>query len=782
MSRFLTRAASASSLTLALSLATPAYAQTAEGPAVPAIPANAAEPTRETVLVVGQSDAPITVVPRGLSVSLGEDQFDAVNAVNVEDLMKYAPNFFIRKRYIGDANGVPGFRGAHSSQSARTLAMVDGFVISNLLGNSFGFPPKWGVVGPGEVEQYDIVYGPYSARYSGASMGGVISITTKEPGNNEAFATAQYFIQPYEQYGTSETYTGYTFETGAGWRPGDGPLAFRASWRRLENEGQPQSWYQFAPSTAAAGTPITGAVVDPGLIVKTPIFAAQSTDRNTQDQFRLRADFEAGAWDLQALGVYWTTGQDLTNPDLYIRNSSGQPVSGGVVDFEGRRYTLASIPFSLNERTELLTGFSASGPLLGWDASFNLSRFWQGKDEARQSLTYATGLADGAGRFTRQNEPSWITLDATFERTFGAHTIAMGLTANEYNTETEIYSTTNWRTAAINAAATAAGDGLTNLTAGKSRLSGVFFEDEIAFSEDLSLTLGGRIDRWQAFDGTVGALRTSGAAVGSFATQLFPDRDETDINGAASVQWAFADGWLSQLSLATATRFPTVGELFQGTLLSDGSFNANSFDPDLLPETSRDANLMVRRDFGEVRLTGSVFLQIVDDFLFRQQGFNANGVIVSSNQNIARVRQAGVEAIFESTDWLLDGLAMDLNLSFIDAEILDNPAAPATKGKQFPRIPYWRANGSVRYDFLEDWQASLGFRMNTQTANDLEHTQIGDTYGYASEQFIVDAHVNWDLTDEARISFGVDNLNNDSAWAFHPFPQRTFILEARWRQ
>jgi len=79
-------------------------------------------------------------------------------------------------------------------------------------------------------------------------------------------------------------------------------------------------------------------------------------------------------------------------------------------------------------------------------------------------------------------------------------------------------------------------------------------------------------------------------------------------------------------------------------------------------------------------------------------------------------------------------------------------------------------------------QASLGFRMNTETANDLEHTQFGDTFGYASEQFILDARVNWDVTDEARISFGVDNLTNDASWAFHPFPQRTFILEARWRQ
>jgi iron complex outermembrane recepter protein len=726
-------------------------------------------------VVVGQTDAPITVVPRGLSVSLGEEQFDAVNAINVEDLMKYAPNFFIRKRYIGDANGVPGFRGTHSSQSARTYAIVDGFLISNFLGNSFGFPPKWGVVGPGEVEQYDIVYGPYSARYPGNSMGGVISITTKAPENNEAFVTAQGFVQPYDQYATDDVYEGYTFEAGAGWRPGDGLFAVRGSYRRFENTGQPQSWYQFNPAPpppTAPATPVTGAVIDPELVQKTPIFAAESPDANTQDQFRLRADLKLGAWDLQALGVYWVTESDRTKPQIHIRDASGAPVGQGDVVFEGQRFSLAAVPLALSDRTEILTGLKASGPLFGWDATLNLSRFWQDKDEARQSSGYSAGLADGAGRLTRQNEPNWTAFDATFERAFGAHALAFGVTANQYETETEIFSTTNWREAAS--------PSRTNLTGGKSRLLGAFVEDELTLADGLELTLGLRIDDWRAFDGAVGVLRTT--PPGGFSVQAFPDRKETDVNGAASLEWAFADGWTSQLSLATATRYPTVGELFQGTLLSDGTFNLNSFDPDLQPESSRDANFMIRRDLGAVRLTGGVFYQFVEDFLFRQQGFNASGLIVTSNQNIPEVRQAGVEGIVETSDWLLPGLDIDLNLAFIDAEILSNPANVRSEGKQFPRIPYWRANGSIRYRFAADWQANLGFRMNTETSNDPERTQIGDTFGYASEQFVADAKLNWDVTDEARLSFGVDNLFNDKAWAFHPFPQRTFILEARWRQ
>ena len=102
-------------------------------------------------------------------------------------------------------------------------------------------------------------------------------------------------------------------------------------------------------------------------------------------------------------------------------------------------------------------------------------------------------------------------------------------------------------------------------------------------------------------------------------------------------------GTLIQLSLAHATRFPTVGELFQGSLNGDGSFNANSFDPDLKAEKSYDLNALVSHDFGQIKLTGSYFFQRVDDTIFSFTGFNQNGVVTSSFKNIHRTRQMGVE-------------------------------------------------------------------------------------------------------------------------------------------
>jgi iron complex outermembrane recepter protein len=724
----------------------------------------------ETVIVIGSADRPISVAPRGLAISLGEADFSAVNALNVEDLMKYAPNFFVRKRYIGDANAVPGFRGTHSTQSARSIVMVDGFVVSNFLGNSFGFPPKWGVVGPGEVRQFDIVYGPYSSRFSGHSMGGVVSITTRAPEQGEAFATVQAFAQPYDQYGTSETYVGGSLEVGASLVPQSGPVRARVSWRHFENTGQPQSWFQMTPATGAPGTPVTGAVIDPDLITKTPVFAAEAAPQTVQDQVKLRVDTDLpGGWTAQTLLVAWASSFDTTQPESYLRDGSGNPVFSGRVDFGGATWTLPAVNLSLNERLEYLAGLRLEGEVAGWNLRTNLSRFWIPTGKTRTSAGHANGIGNGAGTLTSQEGAGWTTLDLIAQRDFGVAALALGFQTSSYETTQNIFSTANWREAS--------GRSLTNVTGGASSLTGFFLEGRADLSPSLAMTVGMRAERWTAEDGRIGAL-----ASGTLVTRRYPSRSDEAFSPSLSASWDIAPDWTAQLSLAGSTRFPTVGELFQGRLNSAGEFDINSFDPDLRPERSRDANLLLRRSFERSRLTASVFWQEVSDTIFSVQGFNQFGVITSSFKNVDLVRQHGVELIAETDGLILDGLAADINLAWIDSRTVRNRALPASEGVRFPRIPEWRINGNLRYRFAEAWQASLGWRYASRPNSDLAGTLRGDTFGYASEQFIVDVRLARDFGEHLQLAVGVDNIGNDAAWAFHPFPQRTVSLELRWRQ
>ena len=747
------------------------------------------EAGEQSIIVIGQQQHPIEIAPRGLSVSLGEEQFSAVNATNTEDLMKYAPNFFVRTRFPGDSNGVPGFRGTHSSQSARALVMVDGFTVSNFLGNSFGFAPKWGVVGPGEVRQLDIVYGPYSARYGGNSMGGIVNITTRDPERTEAFARVQMLAQPYRQFGTGDTYRGWSGEAGIGLRQKDGPWSLRLSGRHFRNDGHPMMFFGLAPVAGTGSDPqVTGAVLDPkqaqasaagkGLenvpagmarpnvpgSITNPIFAAQSPAAITQDQAKLKIGFDDGVVTGQLLAAFWHNADRQYAPDCYLRDASGAVRCDGTVRIGAQSYSATGANFSRTMRDELLLGGKLALPLgNAWTGRVSLSTYQILRSDAFQSSGYTNGLTGKAGQVTDFGPTGWITGEMSAERKGGPVEIAFGMGGNQYRTDSSIYALANWDNKA--------GGKLQTQTFGRTRTLSGWGEAIMHLSPRVQLTAGLRYDNWRAYGG---GLRTTALA------NAYPVRQEDALSPALTGQVDLAGGTRLQLSLATATRFPTVGELFQGGLRADGSFNAG-FDPDLKPERSMDANLLASRRFGPVRLTASAFYQRVTNALFQFYGFTATGVSFNNYKNIDLTRQYGLEGIVETHDWPLAGMAIEANVAWMDSRTLRNASNRTAEGMLFPRIPRWRINGTVRQQITPRVDGAIGLRYASRPNTDLFGVQRGDSYGFTSELFSLDARLNWHATDALRVSAGVNNISNDRAWVFHPYPQRNFLLEAEWK-
>lgn len=749
-----------------------------------ALAGNTEVPELDTALVIGQREAPIEIAPRGLAVSLGEEQMAAVNAFNTEDLIKYAPNFFVRKRYAGDSNGVPGFRGTHSVQSARTLVMVDGFVVSNFLGNSFAYAPKWGVVGPGEVRQFDVVYGPYSSRYAGNSMGGIVNITTRDPVAPEAFATLQGFSQGYRQFATNADYRGYSAEAGLGWKQEQGPFSLRLTARQFRNDGPPMSWYGLQPVAGEPGVAVSGAVVDPrqeqaiaagtGMAgapgtATNPVFAAQSPADITQQQAKLKLGYDDDRFAAQLLLAYWHNEDVQEKPDCYLRDTNGQVVCEGRVTIGTQTYLASGANWSRNLRDEYLAGVKIAAPL-GEDTSLRLalSTYQIARADEFTSGGYAAGAADGAGRLARQGPTGWYTADLQLEHQAGRAQLAFGASANQYRTDQTLYALPRWRDAGDRA--------FSSRTFGRTRNVAGWAEARVHI-DAATFTAGARYENWRAYDGGLARLGNAAQRV----QNEYAARSADALTPSLSAQYRFADGTTAQLGLAMAQRFPTVSELFQGSLDGDGSFNPDSFDPRLKAERSRDANLLLARGFGPVRLTGSLFYQRVHDAIFSFYGFNQNGVSTSSFKNIDLTRQYGVELIAESRDWLLPGLDIDANAAWTDSRTLRNEAAPAAEGVQFPRIPRWRANASLRYALAPDLQGSAGVRYASRPNTDLFGLQRGDTFGFTSELFALDLRLNWQASREVRVSVGVDNLTSDRAWVYHPYPQRTWLLELNWK-
>ena len=193
-------------------------------------------------------------------------QIERQNAQTTEEVLKYQPSLQIRQRYVGDPNGVLGIRGADMFSTARNMVYADGLPLHNFLQASFNGAPRWSMVGPNEIDAVDIVYGPFSAEYSGNSIGGVVNIKTRMPRKQEFYVESSLFIQPYKLYGPDKgTFMGDRQYVSYGNRFHDKLSVFLA-YNRLEAQSHPMSYFIDNTGSGVPGndqTVVTGGIRTP---------------------------------------------------------------------------------------------------------------------------------------------------------------------------------------------------------------------------------------------------------------------------------------------------------------------------------------------------------------------------------------------------------------------------------------------------------------------------------------------------------------------------------------
>ena len=162
-----------------------------------------------------------TRIPTTMEGITREEILNKINASDAEDVLKYFPSLLVRKRFIGDFDhAVLATRASGTGNSARSLVYADGILLSNLLGNGASFTPRWGLVGPEEIDRVDVLYGPFSAAYSGNSVGAVVDYVTRMPDRFEGHAKYGYYLQNFDLFGTHEDYAAHSLSESLGNRWG----------------------------------------------------------------------------------------------------------------------------------------------------------------------------------------------------------------------------------------------------------------------------------------------------------------------------------------------------------------------------------------------------------------------------------------------------------------------------------------------------------------------------------------------------------------------------------
>ena len=689
---------------------------------------------------------------------------ESINVVNTEDALKYFPSLQIRKRFIGDTNGIVASRSSGTVVSARSLVYADNLLLSNLLGNSFSYPPRWGLVTPEEIERIDVIYGPFAAAYPGNAMGAVIQMTTRMPDKFEGHAKAQAFSQRFKLYGTDERYEGNQVSAALGSR--EGQLSWWFNYNHLKNEGQPMSFFNRGLGAAGGGTVVTGAHIDTDPTGNARVvFGATSITDTAQDHAKLRLayDFAPTVRATYTLGLWENRSE--TRTQSYLRDAAGNPVYSGNVNINGRIYALGTnFNPSKADQQHWMHGLAVKTDSRGeWDWEAVASLYDYDRDISRQSTgALPAGFSGAAGQITDMKGTGWQTLDLRGiwrpAQSGGDHEVSFGYHTDRYKLQTLVSSTTDWLTGSAGARVEA--------FAGKTQTQALYAQEAWRFAPDWKATLGGRWERWHAFDGSKSNATT---------TIGFGERKETFFSPKFALSVQASPLWTLRTSLGKAYRMPTVAELYQGTV------NVNTItnnDPNLKPEQAVSGELTAERDLGNGLLRLTLFQENAADALYQQTDISTN---INNIQNLDKVRTRGLELVYQGTDVGIRGLDLNGSVTYADSVIRKDTKNPAMVGKKQPRVPDWRATVAGTYRFDDKLSGTLAARYSGRQYINLDNSDVNpDTYAGTSRFFVVDARLHYKVAKRWSASVGIDNLNNERYFVSHPYPQRTVVAEVKF--
>jgi iron complex outermembrane receptor protein len=374
----------------------------------------------------------------------------------------------------------------------------------------------------------------------------------------------------------------------------------------------------------------------------------------------------------------------------------------------------------------------------------------------------------GPGRTTDMGGSGWHTFKAAgpwrptgTAEGVGAHVVDFGFQQDTARLRTSVGNTLDWIGGPVVAPFSAFN--------GNTRLQSLYVQDTWRFAEKWKATFGLRRERWEAYGGQLGN-----------ATRLldFAPRKNSYDSPKAAIAWQATPDWLFKASTGRGVRMPTVSELYQGSIEGNRIVNTN---PNLRPERSWTTELSAERDLKgwgvDSVLRTTLFVENTKDALYSQALTN----LVSTVQNVDAIRTRGLEVALNAVDVGIKGLDLGGSLTLTRSKIAANSGFPGSVGHEQPRIPKVRATLLATYRPDARWSYTVGARYSGRQYGTLDNSDTsGAAYTGFSKFFVVDARIRYRIDRQWSAAVGIDNLNNNKYWAFHPYTQRTYVAELKF--
>ncbi len=711
---------------------------------------------------------------------------DTINLKDPEDAVKYMPSLFVRKRNDGDNQAVLATRTWGLASSARTLIYYDDLLVSALIGNNnSGASPHWNLIPTEGIARIDFLDGPFAAAYPGNSIGGVLLITSKMP--DHAFATAKetVSVMPWNQYGTKDTYASSVTSAAAGNR--DGKLSWLLSVNYQDSYQQPLTYTTNA--TIPAGTTGTfPALTKQGTPADVVGTGALAHSQQTSANLRLAYDITPLVQVTYSVGV-WNNVQ-TSNPQTYLTSTATvAPTFAGISGFASNKYTW--------DQTHLSNAVSLKSDTKGvYDFDLSLSSYNYLQDIMLNPYTVTqTGVGYSQnGKITRNDGTNWQNGDAKgIWRPYGydgPQEISFGVHGDRYYFDNPVFLSSTWNSTSSTGTGQIFSNGV-----GETRTEALWVQDAWKIYPNLKLTLGGRLETWQALDGfnvNSAALAGTGTTTNPIPTlnsvsTSQPGLNSTNFSPKASLSYDINKDWNVTGNFGEAYRYPTVTELYQNATSGTTILIPN---PNLTPEQDLNGEFVVERHWSDGRVRLTLFKEHVNNAIISQTNFVPGGTTsVTTFSNVGAIQMQGVELAADKDNLGIHGLEVFGSVTYVDSRILSDSTFVSNitnlptnvVGNRVPYVPDWRAKFGATYRPNESWAYTVAARYSGKQYSTLDNTDIiSHVYGAFDNYIVVDMKVHYNTTPNLSFDFGIDNLFNEQYFLFHPFPGRTYVLAGKY--
>lgn len=715
--------------------------------------------------------------PNTVESTKAEKIAETVNIVDTPDALKYMPSLMVRKRDSADFGGATlATRIWGVSYSAKSIVMVDGMPISNQLYNDNNYgPPKWFVVSPEEIDHIDVMYGPFSAAYSGNAMGAVVDITTKRPTQSfEGSLGLTSATQSFSQFKTHETYNTVQAAALLGGRSED--MSWRLAFNHQDAHTQPRAFGTGTTNIAADQSfPYTKKDGTNGgyYLGATTLLHGVSDNINA----KLKIDLNRDAQLSLSSGVF--LGNTDSTSQSYMANGFCSTGSGPCT-------TLASGVYGYKQE-HWVNGVGLKSSTRGaWDYEVNLSNFRYQNDVQRTAAylnndgSVVNNLTGKPGSVRDMSGTNWSNFDAkAIYRPVQApaHQFSFGYHQDNTRLKSLTNNVLDWQNSNDGA--------MTALAQGTNETKAVWVQDAYKASQQVQYTLGGRYESWNSYNGGVFASATPALNQATVSVNHFSPKFSTLIG--------LDDGAVVNVSLANALRFPTVGELYNVTTCTTGCAGNQTFpyspNPALIkPENVNSFEVTYSKRIEHANFRASLFAEDVNDALISQYG-NVNpdqpNGLYSYWMNVKKVRSRGLELSADVHKFLFDKLDVFSAVTVVDSVIAENDgvtsAGKSVVGNKTPGVSPLRIKFVATYRPDDKLSIALGGSYQKQFYSSIDNNDVNpNTYQGFSGYTVFDIKARYKFDKNLTASAGIDNLTNQKYFLYHPFPQRTFVAHLKY--